>query len=113
MLFITLLFFRYIKANGGIDTESSYPYTARDGRCKFKEADVGATDTGKGKATNIHRRFVMILEQLIEREYADVCHRCCAGLDKKQRSFLNHYIQVFVRRFIYQFIYSCNFWFKK
>ncbi|XP_046576336.1 procathepsin L-like [Haliotis rubra] len=38
--------FEYIKTNEGIDTEASYPYKARDGRCRFKKADVGATDTG-------------------------------------------------------------------
>jgi cathepsin L len=38
--------FEYIKANKGIDTEKSYPYEARDGKCRFKKADIGATDTG-------------------------------------------------------------------
>jgi cathepsin L len=38
--------FTYIKKNNGIDTEASYPYKARDGKCQFKAADVGATDTG-------------------------------------------------------------------
>jgi len=38
--------FEYIKVNNGIDTEPSYPYEARDGQCRFKSADVGATDTG-------------------------------------------------------------------
>ncbi|XP_067686064.1 cathepsin L-like [Haliotis asinina] len=38
--------FKYIKVNKGIDTEASYPYKARDGKCRFKRADVGATDTG-------------------------------------------------------------------
>ena len=38
--------FEYIKVNNGIDTESSYTYEARDGACRFKAADVGATDTG-------------------------------------------------------------------
>lgn len=38
--------FKYIKANDGIDTEESYPYKGKDGVCKFKSADVGATDTG-------------------------------------------------------------------
>jgi len=38
--------FRYIRANDGIDTEQSYPYEARNDRCRFKRANVGATDTG-------------------------------------------------------------------
>ena len=36
--------FTYIEENKGIDTESSYPYTAKTGRkCLFKPEDVGAT----------------------------------------------------------------------
>jgi len=38
--------FKYIKSNGGIDTETSYPYKGRQEKCKYKKADVGATDTG-------------------------------------------------------------------
>ncbi|XP_015917119.2 cathepsin L-like peptidase [Parasteatoda tepidariorum] len=39
--------FLYIKLNRGIDTEASYPYTARDGpECLFKKEDVGATIEG-------------------------------------------------------------------
>jgi cathepsin L len=38
--------FEYIKVNNGIDTEVSYPYEAADGQCRFKVANVGATDTG-------------------------------------------------------------------
>lgn len=38
--------FEYIKKNDGVDTEESYPYTAKDGECRFKKADVGATDRG-------------------------------------------------------------------
>jgi len=38
--------FTYIRKNKGIDTEESYPYKGKNGICKFKESDVGATDTG-------------------------------------------------------------------
>jgi len=38
--------FRYIKANGGIDSETSYPYKAKNQKCHFTKANVEATDTG-------------------------------------------------------------------
>lgn len=38
--------FQYIQANKGIDTEVSYPYKARDEKCKFNPKTVGATDSG-------------------------------------------------------------------
>jgi len=38
--------FQYIKGNKGIDTEMSYPYEAKNNVCRFKAANVGATDTG-------------------------------------------------------------------
>ena len=38
--------FAYIKENQGIDTETSYPYEAKDLTCRFKKEDVGAEDTG-------------------------------------------------------------------
>ncbi len=40
----------YIIQNGGVDTESSYPYKAIDENCHFKTADVGAT---LAKYTNV------------------------------------------------------------
>jgi cathepsin L len=33
----------YIISNGGIDTESTYPYTAEDGTCNYNAANSGAT----------------------------------------------------------------------
>ncbi|GFW72819.1 cathepsin L [Trichonephila clavipes] len=38
--------FEYIINNGGIDTEDSYPYTAKNGTCHFDKANIGATCTG-------------------------------------------------------------------
>lgn len=34
--------FEYIKYNGGLDTEEAYPYTAKDGVCKYDVNNVGA-----------------------------------------------------------------------
>lgn len=38
--------FTYIKSNGGIDTEVSYPYEAKDDKCRYSPSSTGATDTG-------------------------------------------------------------------
>lgn len=38
--------FKYIRDNGGIDTEKTYPYEARDDMCRFDVDHIGATDTG-------------------------------------------------------------------
>ncbi|VVB16703.1 unnamed protein product [Arabis nemorensis] len=33
--------FEYIKSNGGLDTEAAYPYTGKDGTCKYSAENVG------------------------------------------------------------------------
>lgn len=38
--------FTYIKDNGGIDTEKSYPYRAEDEKCHYSPQSKGATDRG-------------------------------------------------------------------
>ncbi|XP_047467561.1 cathepsin L.1 [Mugil cephalus] len=38
--------FQYIQANGGIDTEESYPYEAQDGPCRYNPATSAAQCTG-------------------------------------------------------------------
>jgi len=38
--------FTYIKINEGLDTEDAYPYEAKNGKCRYKASDIGATDTG-------------------------------------------------------------------
>jgi len=42
----------YIIANKGVDTESSYPYTAEDGTCQFKASNIGATLNGMANVTS-------------------------------------------------------------
>jgi len=38
--------FQYIKDNGGIDTEDSYPFTAQNESCQYDESSSGGTITG-------------------------------------------------------------------
>ncbi|XP_045636882.1 procathepsin L-like [Ursus americanus] len=44
--------FQYVKDNGGLDSEESYPYRAQDGHCKYKPEQSAANDTG---FTDIHQ----------------------------------------------------------
>lgn len=44
---------QYVKINGGIDTEQSYPYEAQDGPCRFNRTTIGANTTVRGRRTII------------------------------------------------------------
>jgi len=48
----TITAFDYIKSAGGLEPEKDYPYTAEDGTCNFKKADVYATIAGYKYATD-------------------------------------------------------------
>ena len=41
--------FEYVIKNGGIDTEASYPYTAKNGTCKYNTSFIGAKCSGYSK----------------------------------------------------------------
>ena len=58
--------FQYIKANEGIDTETSYPYEARDGKCRFNKANVGATDTVSRAAKNDVASGLLLLQGFVD-----------------------------------------------
>lgn len=36
--------YKYVIENGGIDTEASYPYKPKDGKCTFNKATIGTTE---------------------------------------------------------------------
>ncbi|KAK1127720.1 hypothetical protein K0M31_003213 [Melipona bicolor] len=38
--------FQYIKENGGLDTEVSYPYEAENDKCRYNPSNTGASDIG-------------------------------------------------------------------
>jgi len=38
--------FTYIKKQAGVDTEVTYPYEAKNGKCRWTQSNVGANDTG-------------------------------------------------------------------
>ncbi|XP_046841762.1 procathepsin L-like [Xenia sp. Carnegie-2017] len=53
--------FDYIKANGGIDTEATYPYYSRDlGYCYFRASGVGATVTGHVDITKFSEQDLQV-----------------------------------------------------
>ena len=38
--------FQYIKENGGLESETDYPYHAKDGKCHYDKTKIAATCTG-------------------------------------------------------------------
>ncbi|MCE2196779.1 hypothetical protein GQ599_09565 [Streptococcus thermophilus] len=57
--------FDYIRDNGGVDTEASYPYEAVDGRCRFNANNIAATVTG-------HVNIRALSESALQTAVADV-----------------------------------------
>ena len=66
--------FEYVIKNKGIDTESSYPYTAVTGKvCKYKQDNVGATISSfkdiptNSEAVNNPRVSTKIVSKIIQK----------------------------------------------
>jgi len=57
--------FEYIRDNGGVDTEDSYPYTAKDGSCKADPSHIGATCTGY---VSVQSKSESALQQAVDGE---------------------------------------------
>jgi len=70
--------FQYIIANKGIDTESTYPYTAQDGTCAWNPANVGGTVS---KYTDVQSQSEPALQQAIQARPVSV------AIDASQSSF--------------------------
>ncbi|RWW61780.1 hypothetical protein BHE74_00031142 [Ensete ventricosum] len=52
--------FEYIKYNGGIDTEESYPYSATNGICSFKPESVGVKVTASVNITKVRDKIFIL-----------------------------------------------------
>ncbi|KAG7153877.1 Digestive cysteine proteinase 3-like 2 [Homarus americanus] len=71
--------FEYIRDNGGIDTESSYPYEAVEETCRFKANSVGATCTG---FINVQKNNESVLQEAV----ANI-GPICVAIDATHSSF--------------------------
>jgi len=56
--------FRYIKANKGIDTEASYPYLEREGRCRYTSSNSAGANTGFVDVNPTERDLADALEKV-------------------------------------------------
>lgn len=55
--------FEYIKFNGGLDTEDAYPYTGKDGVCKFSSENVGVKVLDSVNITLVRSAILLSLNQ--------------------------------------------------
>ncbi|KAL2099337.1 hypothetical protein ACEWY4_005817 [Coilia grayii] len=74
--------FEYVKDNGGIDTEASYPYEAEDSYCRFQSWSVGAYCRG-------HKRLPYGNEVALQEALANV-GPVSVSVDAGQDSFMSY-----------------------
>ncbi|XP_045324175.1 procathepsin L-like [Leopardus geoffroyi] len=56
--------FQYVKNNGGLDTEESYPYVARDGPCKYRPEHSAANITAFHTIPQREKILMMVLRKV-------------------------------------------------
>uniref|UniRef100_A0A673TU31 Procathepsin L n=1 Tax=Suricata suricatta TaxID=37032 RepID=A0A673TU31_SURSU len=56
--------FQYVRNNGGLDTEESYPYVARDGPCKYRPEHSAANITAFQTIPRKEKILMMILRKI-------------------------------------------------
>ena len=74
--------FDYIKSNRGIDTEKSYPYEAKDGKCRFSSMYVGSTLTGYTNIPRTNERALM--------EAVSTVGPISVAIDASKNSFMHY-----------------------
>lgn len=92
--------FRYIKDNGGIDTETSYPYETKVGVCRYKPRNSGANDRGyvylpRGDENALKKAVATIgpskfLKQILKAFFLKTIFPVAIAMDSSKKSFQNY-----------------------
>jgi C1A family cysteine protease len=65
--------YQYVIGAGGLESNSSYPYTAENGNCKFRKAEVVATISSWAYATNEFKGEGLLQQNLVSWGPLSIC----------------------------------------